>query len=188
MRLLEWPLRAIDWVAAWLIGLMLVVITLVLFTNAVARYFAGITIIGGEELARCLMVWMTFLGSHLLVRTRSHVAIDLLAKVLTGRPRALLTSLIAVIGVLVCAYVAKLGWDLTERIFSTGQRMSSLPLARGWFYLPIPLGFGLMSVSFLQVLIATWTGARQPELSDFGPSTAEQAAVAAPAAAGLDKA
>jgi TRAP-type C4-dicarboxylate transport system permease small subunit len=187
MRLLDWPLRAIDWVAAWLIGLMLVVITLVLFTNAVARYFAGITIIGGEELARCLMVWMTFLGSYLLVRTRSHVAIDHLAKAVTGRTRTLLTSVIAIVGILVCAYVAKLGWDLTERIFSTGQRMSSVPLARGWFYMPVPLGFGLMSVSFLQVLIATWTGARQPELSDFGPSTAEQAAIAVPGA-GLDKA
>ena len=65
---------------------------------------------------------------------------------------------------------------MTHRIFSSGQRMSSLPLARGWFYLPLPIGFGLMSISFLQMMLVDWTGLRTPELSDFGPAGDAEAA------------
>lgn len=169
MEWIERPLRVVDHITAWAIGLMLGVITLVLFTNAVARYFAGVTIIGGEELARCLMVWMTFLGAYLLVRTRNHVAIDLLAKALSGRWATGLNTVIALVGAVTCAYVAYLGWGLSDRIFSTGQRMSSLPLARGWFYLPVPIGFGLMSLAFVQMLVASWTGVAHPNAADFGP-------------------
>lgn len=169
MNWIERPLRVVDHITAWAIGLMLLVITLVLFTNAMARYFAGFTIIGGEELARCLMVWMTFLGAYLLVRVRGHVAIDLLSKALTGRWAAALNTVIALVGVITCAYVAYLGWIFADRIFSSGQRMSSLPFARGWFALPVPVGFGLMTLAFAQMLIASWTGVAHPTARDFGP-------------------
>mgnify|MGYP003132833088 FL=1 len=90
MRWLEFPLRLTDKLTAWMLGLMLVAITLILFVNAMARYFAGIAIVGGEELARCLMVWMTFLGSYLLVRTQAHIAIDVLAIMLKPATRKIL--------------------------------------------------------------------------------------------------
>lgn len=175
MLYLERPLWVVDRIAAAVIGFMLLVITMVLFSNAVARYFAGFTVIGGEELARCLMVWMTFLGSYLLVRTRSHVSIDLLSKALNARTSKILTSIIAVVGIAVCGYVTILGYEMTQRIFLSGQRMSSLPLARGWFYLPVPLGFGLMAISFLQMMLVEWSGLRTPKLSDFGPAADAEA-------------
>lgn len=170
MKSLERLLRLFDAAAAGLVGLMLAVITLVLFVNAVARYFANFTIIGGDEFARCLMVWMTFLGSYLLVRVQGHVTIDLLAKALTGRLRTALNVIIALIGLVVCLYVAKLGYDITERVHSSGQRMSSLPFARAWFYLPVPIGFGLMAIAFAQIIFASFSGLRLRALADFGPS------------------
>jgi TRAP-type C4-dicarboxylate transport system permease small subunit len=167
MKWLEWPLMVADRITAITVGLMLVIITLVLFVNATGRYFADIAIVGGEELARCLMVWMTFLGSYLLVRTQAHIAIDILSSSLEGRARRMLTVALCALGVVVTLYFAVLGYDLTVRIFSSGQRMSSLPLARGWFYLPVPIGMALMMLAFLQRLCATVTGLAQPKPSDF---------------------
>lgn len=167
MRWLEFPLRLTDKLAALMLGLMLVAITLILFVNAMARYFAGIAIVGGEELARCLMVWMTFLGSYLLVRTQAHIAIDVLAILLKPATRKILVLVICCLGIVITAYFFMLGYELTVRIFSSGQRMSSVPLPRGWFYLSIPVGMGLMCVAFLQTLLATITGLAQPKVSDF---------------------
>ncbi len=167
MRWLEVALRQTDKTAAFVLGLMLVVITLILFINAMARYFVGIAIVGGEELARCLMVWMTFLGSYLLVRTQGHIAIDVLSLVLGPQVQNTLKILISVLGVVISAYFFWLGLELTTRIFGSGQRMSSLPLARGWFYLAVPVGMGLMSVAFVQTLAATLTGLKQPVIADF---------------------
>lgn len=174
MKSLERLLRLFDAVAAGLVGLMLVVITLVLFANAVARYFANFTIIGGDEFARCLMIWMTFLGSYLLVRVQGHVTIDLLAKALTSRLQVILNVVISLIGLVICAFVAKLGYDITNHVYSSGQRMSSLPLARAWFYLPVPIGFGLMALAFVQIIIASYTGLPLRKIADFGPTDSTQ--------------
>ncbi len=182
MNSLEWPLGLIDRLVAALLAVMLIAITFVLFTNATARYFAGIAITGGAEGARCLMIWMTFLGSYLLVRVGGHVVIDLFGNFLPPAPRRILQSAIAILGACVFAYVAWLGFDLTTRIFATGQKMSSLPLARAWFYLPIPIGFGLMTLASIQMLLATWTGIAQPKAEDFGPPQTVTGVVADPSA------
>jgi len=172
MRWLERPLWLTDRVAAASIGLMLAAITLILFVNAMARYFVGIAIVGGEELARCLMVWMTFLGSYLLVRTQGHIAIDVVSVMLPERPRKILVVLVYLLGLAISLYFLWLGYGLTERIFASGQRMSSLPLARGWFYLAVPVGMGLMAVAFLQAIVATFSGLSQPKIADFSLSEA----------------
>lgn len=182
MTWLEWPLRIIDRIAAFALGVMLVTITLVLFVNATARYFASFAIVGGEELARCLMVWMTFLGSYLLVRTQGHIAIDLFSNYLKETGRKALTIAVCILGIVMCLYFFKQGFDLTARIWSSGQRMSSLPLPRGLFYLAVPVGMGLMSVAFLQTLIATLTGIAQPKVADFTLKSVE-----APEVASIDK-
>lgn len=165
---LESLLRPIDRLTAIALGAILVAITLILFVNAMARYFAGIAIIGGEELARCLMVWMTFLGSYLLVRTRRHIAIDFLSAGLKPKARRWLEFAIGLLGMAVCSYFAVLGLQLTVRIFASGQTMSSLPLARAWFYLSVPVGMSLMAVGFLQSVLAGLTGVAQPTEDDFG--------------------
>ena len=181
MRSLEWPLKLADRLSAWLLGIMLVAITLILFVNAIARYFAGIAIVGGEELARCLMVWMTFLGSYLLVRTQAHISIDIVALALKPAHRKILLIVVCSLGAIVAAYFFALGYELTIRIFSSGQRMSSVPLARGWFYLSVPVGMGLMCLAFVQTVLATLTGLHQPKVSDFSlPETSPASSDPAP--------
>jgi len=169
MNWLEAPLRAIDRVSGVIVGAMLVAITMILFTNAFARYFAGFAIIGGEELARCLMIWMTFLGSYLLVRTQSHIVIDVFSRLLPEQASRIANFLICLLGLSISIYFFVLGYDLTQRIFGSGQRMSSLPFARAWFYLSVPVGMGLMILAFIQQLLSLLTGRGLPLNDDFIP-------------------
>jgi len=149
----------IDVAVSWLAGMSLWTMTLVLFVGSLARYVADVAFIGGAELARYLMVWLTFLGSYLLVRMQRHIAVDLLANALSPCARRALDIAIGVVGAGLLGYVAWLGGQLTALIFHSGQMMSSLPIQRGWIYLAVPVGCGLMAGAYaFQVLALLFSG------------------------------
>ena len=168
MRVLGRLFLAIDLLVSWLAGISLWAMTLVLFVGSMARYFTDFAFVGGAELARYLMVWLTFLGSYLLVRVQRHIVVDLLATSLSPGLRRLLDVVVGIVGAAVLGYVAWLGGQLTSLIFSTGQMMSSLPIERGWIYLAVPVGCGLMSLAYgFQVLVLI-VGGELPRAQDYG--------------------
>ncbi len=173
IRGLNTVLGGIDRVVGWAAGLCLLVITGVLFVNSMARYFAGFAIIGGEEFARFLMVWLTFLGSYLLVRIQRHVTVDILPQVLPETGVRALTIVIGLVGAFTMGYIAVIGWDLATFIHGTGQMMSSLPIRRGWIYFAIPVGTGLMAVAYAMQVLLALTRQPFPLAEDFGIESPE---------------
>lgn len=173
IRGLNTVLGGIDRVVGWAAGLCLLTITGVLFVNSMARYFAGIAIIGGEEFARFLMVWLTFLGSYLLVRIQRHVTVDILPQVLPETGVRVLTVAVGVVGAVTMGYIAVIGWDLATFIYGTGQIMSSLPIRRGWIYFAIPVGTGLMAIAYAMQVLLALTRQPLPRSEDFGIESPE---------------
>lgn len=173
LRWLNILLSGIDRVVGWSAGICLLTITGVLFVNSMARYFGGFAIIGGGEFARFLMVWLTFLGSYLLVRIQRHVTVDILPQILPPLGVRLLTIAVGVLGAVTMAYVARIGWDLATFIHGTGQMMSSLPLKRGWIYFSIPVGGGLMAVAYAMQVLLALTNQPFPRSEDYGITSPE---------------
>ena len=64
----------------WLLMLMILTMTCVMFAQIIWRYLLQSPLVWSEELALLLMVWMTFLGSALMLERKEHVAIDLLVE------------------------------------------------------------------------------------------------------------
>jgi|SRR5690625_3017504 len=63
-------------VLKWLLVLMLLGMTVVLFAQITFRYFFHIPFVWSEELAIILMLWLTFLGTAVLMETDEHISID----------------------------------------------------------------------------------------------------------------
>lgn len=160
----------LDSAISWLVGIALWSMTLVLFIGSLSRYFADVAFVGGAELARYLMVWLTFLGSYLLVRVQRHITVDLLLNAVAPTMRHRMMLIISLVGAVLTGYLAFLGWRLTSLIFGTGQVMSSLPILRGWIYLAIPVGCGLMSAAYVFDFLARLCGVPLPRPEDFDMS------------------
>ncbi|MCB4769753.1 TRAP transporter small permease [Ancylobacter sp. Lp-2] len=64
----------------WAIGALLVLMVVLVFTNAAGRYLFGTGIASSEEIARLAFVWLIFLGAVLAVRERTHVGVDMLVQ------------------------------------------------------------------------------------------------------------
>ena len=175
-RLLD-GLQAVVSVAA---GIALLVVTFTIFFNAAGRYALGVSFLGGEELARLLTVWITFVAAFIMVRAEGHVSIDLVLRAVPPAVQRVMRGLIGLIGTLTMAYLAWRSYELAAFSLGTGQMGTTLPVPRGLFFVPVCVGAVLMMIGFAEKLVRSVFDTLPPlpalAAADDGPS-----ATAAPA-------
>jgi len=148
---LEAVLGVVDIVVNWIVGGALLLMTAVLFLNSVGRTFLGTSLVGGPALGRLLVIWLCFLGAYLLVRRNGHVAVDIVARLVSERTARRLAVATGIVGAATMGYIAWLGYLFTAKRFAFGQIDPMLDLPIGFFYLPLPIGGALMAIAFLVV-------------------------------------
>ena len=134
----------------WLLILLLVAMACIVFANVVLRYTTGDSIVWAEEVARHLMIWVTFLGAGLVLRFGGHVAIDNLHQAVSTRAARWLRTVVAVgIGIfcLVMIYFSIL-YVWATRFQTTAA--TDIPIS--FSYLAMPVGFLLMFVHLLFIV------------------------------------
>lgn len=135
-------------------GVVLLIMTLVLFGNIVARNFLGYSYVGGDTLGSWLMVWLTFIGAAFIVPIHGHVAVDLLLRAAGVRLMRVVVFITAIVGMVTSALMAVLGIQLSKFIFSTGEVETTLGISPGFLYLPVAIGMVLMFINYTDLLAA----------------------------------
>ncbi|RAH99158.1 hypothetical protein DLJ53_21660 [Acuticoccus sediminis] len=163
-------LRALDRIVSVAAGIALLVVTFTIFLNATGRYTLGLSFLGGEELARLLTVWITFVAAYTMLREDGHVSIDLVLRVVPPVVQRVFRGLIAVIGTVTMAYLAYRAYQLSAFSLGTGQMGTTLPVPRGLFFVPVCLGAVLMTLAFVEKLVRAITDTLPPlpALADTG--------------------
>jgi len=131
-------------------GLALLSTTIILFINVVLRYFFRSSTSWAEELIRYLMVWTAFIGSSICVRKGIHVGIDFFLQFIDESKKLIvarvINSICAVFSVLLTWY----SWQIVSFNMSTGQVTPALGIPMYIPYMAAPIGFGLMTIRFIQ--------------------------------------
>jgi TRAP-type C4-dicarboxylate transport system permease small subunit len=133
----------------WVVVLLLAAMSTIVFANVSLRYLSNFSITWAEEVARYLMIWMTFLGAGLSLRIGGHVAITNLHDFLGIRLQRALRALIGVL--LICFFVAMM-WIGYEYMTRMGRQLT--PATRipfSYIYAAMPIGFVLMIVHLLLI-------------------------------------
>ena len=114
------------------IALCLFVMVVLVFGNVVLRYAfnSGITI--SEELARWLMVWLTFLGAIVALREHAHLGVDSLVRALpaTGKRICFILSY----SLMLYADWLLLAGSWRQTLITAGDRAPATNLSVGLFY------------------------------------------------------
>jgi len=135
------------WLVRWMVTLMLLIMTSVLFAQIVFRYFFQHPLVWSEELALVLMIWLTYLGSALLLATHEHISIDFLVELMPKAGQRWLAVVVAVLMIIfniALTYGAWLVARATMRSTSPG-----LGISEAWHYAgPVIGGLLLVLVSF----------------------------------------
>ncbi|MEQ8967571.1 MAG: TRAP transporter small permease [Azospirillaceae bacterium] len=166
-------LALVDAAVGWVAGLAMLAVVATIFVNASGRYLIGFSFLGGEELARLLTVWITFVGAYIMVRRDGHVSIDLALRVMTPGLQRAARGAVGVVGVATMTYLAWTAWQLCAFSFGTGQTGTTLPVPRALFFLPVLVGAVLMGIAFAEKVVRAVTGTLEPL-----PALAEEAAAA----------
>jgi TRAP-type C4-dicarboxylate transport system permease small subunit len=123
-----------------------------LFVNVIGRYVFHAPISWAEEVSLYLIVWMVFIGASVAIRTRGHIAMDLLPLALSRKNRsrlAIFTGLIVLIFLVVFFFFSA---EHTLRIRASGQLTPVMQAPMWLTYLAMPVGSVLMFIRMTQVL------------------------------------
>ncbi|MCP5152989.1 MAG: TRAP transporter small permease [Ectothiorhodospiraceae bacterium] len=130
----------------WLSIATIAVMTVIVLAAVFFRYVLAEALPWSEEIAKFLMVWMTFLAAPIAYREGALVAVGALPDRLSGRLAQLLVIIVQLVVISVMVVFLKEGSFLTwnARI----QTASTIELSISWVYVSMPLGaVALLSVS-----------------------------------------
>lgn len=130
--------------------LLLAAMALIIFANVVLRYTTSQSIEWAEEVARYLMVWLTFLGAGPVLRYGGHIAVDNLQDALPPRAAAALRGLIAAILFAFFGFMVWFGALYVER--AQYQMTPTTQISMSWVYAAIPVG-GLLLALHLALVV-----------------------------------
>lgn len=140
--------------AEWaLIGGALALTSVLLFANVVLRYVFSAPLNWAEEFTLYTMVWIVFIGGSIAVRTRGHIAIDLLPLVLSPKNRRRLAMAVCVATL---AFLAVFFWTSLQhvlRVQSISQRTPVMQAPMWLAYLAMPVGTFLMGLRTAQQFV-----------------------------------
>ena len=130
----------------WSVIAILAAMATMVFVNVVLRFTTDRSLLWVEETSRYLMIWLTFLGSGLVLRYGGHVGIDTLQEALPRHAAAIR----AVIFVILLGFFALMVWvGLRYAAFAWNQTTPVLQVPIGAVYLAMPVGFALMIAHLL---------------------------------------
>ncbi len=137
---------------------MLSAMTLVIGANITSRYLTGHSVAWADEVARYLMIWLTFIGAGLVLRNGGHVAITRLQDVLPDTGRQILRAAIVVGLLIFFGFMVHVGLQYAQGM--QYQLTPALRISFVYVYAAMPIGFGLLIVHLLIIarqLIAAGT-------------------------------
>ncbi len=134
----------------WVLIGILTAMAVLVFLNVCLRFLTNQSITWSDEVARHLMIWLTFIGAGITLRHGSLTAIDNVQLAVGERNARILRVVSALI---MFAFFAVMIWAGKTYVGRTMlQTTPSTQIPFGYIYLAIPIGFTLLIVHLLLVL------------------------------------
>ena len=161
MRTLRATLAGLARLEEWLLTAAFSVMGVVLLAQVFFRYVLNAPLIWSEELARYLLVWVTFLGIPYGIRHRAHIEMEYFFKKFPHPLQRILP--IVTQSFLAICLVLLLPGALRFVRAQSGIDSSAMQVNMGLVYLVIPLGILVSAASLAADTIARLVAARRAE-------------------------
>jgi TRAP-type C4-dicarboxylate transport system permease small subunit len=140
----------------WLLIAILSGMAILVFLNVCLRFFTNHSITWSDEVARHLMIWLTFIGAGITLRHGSLTVIDNVQHMMSARNARILRALSALIMLAFFLVMIWVGRTYVERTMLQTTPSTRIPF--GYIYLAMPIGFTLLILHLLLVVRAYLAG------------------------------
>jgi TRAP-type transport system small permease protein len=163
-RFIAAGLRVVDRGFSWVVVAMMCALVVVVSLQFVDRYFVDTGIAAPDQYARVALVWLTFIGFALAVRSAANVRVDLIDAHLPPKLQAFLAGIFDAMMIVLLVAMLPGGWrlieigkdqDLLGTVFTAAVPAAGLFIASG-------LMLGYLSLR----LLARITGQKLPDLEE----------------------
>lgn len=134
----------------WALIIMLAVMSVIIFANVVLRYTTNVSIEWAEEVARHLMIWLTFIGCGPVLRYGGHIAVENLQDSL---PRPVAIAMRGVIALLLAGLFVFFTWFGLEYMDRTQyQQTPATQISFALIYAALPVGAAMSLIHWLLIV------------------------------------
>ena len=139
---------------AYFAGFLMAAMMAVIFLDVVLRNLGYQSSAHFFTFTEYALLMVPCLGAPWLVREKGHIYVEILLMALNPRRRAIVTWIIGVACVVVCAVIAWYGFAVTISDFLQNEKdVRSLDMPRWMVVGFIPLAFAMMALEFLRFLV-----------------------------------
>ena len=147
----EWLEKAVYLLAIFIVANMV----LALFLSALVRYLSGTGYDWFIELPPILTSWLVFPMLGPLLKSGSHIKVDVLNNTLSPQNLSLLRLVISLIALIASIIFLMAGIEATSLYFKLGQVMElEIEIPIWWVYLAFPTGFLIMMFFALELVLS----------------------------------
>lgn len=134
----------------WMLIAILAAMSIIVFTNVVLRYTTNTSLEWAEEVARHLMIWLTFIGCGPVLRYGGHIAVENLQDSL---PKRAAIALRVVIAILITALFVFFTWYGIEYVDRTQYQLTAATqISIAFIYAGLPIGAAMTLIHWLLIV------------------------------------
>jgi C4-dicarboxylate transporter, DctQ subunit len=134
------------------IALLLAAMTLITFSQVIARYFFNSGAVWALELTTYLFAWLVLFGMSYGVRVGSHIGVDAVTRMLPQNWQRLFAIVAAMLCMAYCVLLFIGGMQYVSTIYNLGIKSEDLPIQQWIPYSILPIGLALLFFRFAQVI------------------------------------
>ncbi|KJR98118.1 MAG: C4-dicarboxylate ABC transporter permease [Desulfobulbaceae bacterium BRH_c16a] len=146
-------MRIINRAEEAIICILLVAITILVFTDVVMRFGFNMGLMWSQELTLHMSAWFVLFGASYGLKVGSHIGMDAFVKLFPAGGRRILTGIGAILALVYCYLVLYGSWIYLAKMKKIGITMEDLPI-------PVWIANGMLFVGFVfltvRLLILLW--------------------------------
>jgi C4-dicarboxylate transporter, DctQ subunit len=149
--------RAVNALEEGIIALLFAAMTLVTFSQVVARYVFNSGMVWALELTQYLFAWLVLFGMSYGVKVHAHLGVDAFVRLFAEGTRRIM-GLAAVAAGLIYAVILFIGsWQYVAKLHKIGIASEDLPIPQWVPMVILPIGVALLFLRLTQVGWQIWT-------------------------------
>ena len=143
--------KIIDYVEEGFIAFLLTAMTVVTFSQVVARYVFNSGAVWALELTTYLFAWLVMFGAAYCVKKGIHIGIDAFVNLFTAKTRRYITLVSIALCMLYCGILFKGSWDYVAKLKKIGLEAEDMPVLEWQIKIILPIGFALIFYRLIEV-------------------------------------
>jgi C4-dicarboxylate transporter DctQ subunit len=143
------------------IALLFAAMTIVTFSQVVARYVFNSGMVWALELTTYLFAWLVLFGMSYGVKVSAHLGVDAFVRLFGPGPRRIFGLLAVAAGLIYGGILLAGSWQYVSKLYIIGIESEDLPIPQWMPMAILPIGVALLLFRLAQVGVRIWT--RQQE-------------------------